>query len=63
MKAKSVRKKMKQSSFAASVGREDITSGAEELGVDLNEHIDFVISALQPEADRLGLAPRNSPES
>ena len=59
MKAKSVRKKMKQSSFAASVNRDDIVSGAEELGVELNEHIDFVISALQPEADRLGLAPQS----
>ena len=47
MKAKSVRKKMKTKSFAAAVPREDLTSGAEDLGVDLNEHIDFVITALQ----------------
>lgn len=59
MQAKSVRKKMKQSSFAASVSRDDIVSGAGELGVELNEHIDFVISALQPEADNLGLAPQS----
>ena len=58
LKAKSVRKKMKQKSFAASVNREDITRGAEELGVDLNEHIDFVVAALQERADMLGLAPR-----
>ncbi len=58
LKAKSVRKKMKQKSFAASVNREDITSGAEELGVDLNEHIDFVVAALQERADALGLAAR-----
>ena len=58
MKAKSVRKKMKQKSFAASVNREDITSGAEELGVDLNEHIDFVVAALRERADALGLAAR-----
>lgn len=50
MKAKSVRKKMKQASFAASVNRDDIVRGAGELGVDLNEHIDFVISALQQES-------------
>ncbi len=58
LKAKSVRKKMKQKSFAASVNREDITSGAEELGVDLNEHINFVVAALQERADALGLAAR-----
>ena len=58
LKAKSVRKKMKQKSFAASVNREDITSGAEELGVDLNEHIDFVVAALRERAEALGLAAR-----
>ena len=58
LKAKSVRKKMKQKSFAASVNREDITSGAEELGVDLNEHIDFVVAALRERADALGLSAR-----
>jgi putative nucleotidyltransferase with HDIG domain len=58
LKAKSVRKKMKQKSFAASVNREDITSGAEELGVDLNEHIDFVVAALRERAKALGLAAR-----
>ena len=57
LKAKSVRKKMKQKSFAASVNRDDIVRGAEELGVDLNEHIEFVVAALRPEADLLGLAP------
>ena len=58
LKAKSVRKKMKQKSFAASVNREDITSGAEELGVDLNEHINFVVAALRERADALDLAAR-----
>ena len=58
LKAKSVRKKMKQKSFAASVNREDITNCAEELGVDLNEHIDFVVAALRERADALGLAAR-----
>lgn len=56
MKAKSVRKKMKQRSFAASVNREDIVRGAQELEVDLNEHIEFVVGALQEESENLGLA-------
>ncbi|MEM8671207.1 MAG: HD domain-containing protein [Planctomycetota bacterium] len=47
MKAKSVRKKMKQVSFAAAVNRDDIIQGAEDLGVELNEHIDFCIQALE----------------
>ena len=59
MKAKSVKKKMKQKSFAAAVSREDITMGAEEFGVDLNEHIQFVIDALQQNADELKLNPAN----
>ena len=58
LKAKSVRKKMKQKSFAAAVNREDIVRGAEELGVDLDEHIDFVVAALRERADALGLVPR-----
>jgi putative nucleotidyltransferase with HDIG domain len=53
MKAKSVRKKMKQKSFAAAVDREDIVKGAEELGVDLNEHIEFVAAAMRERADVL----------
>ncbi len=60
LKAKSVRKKMKQKSFAASVNREDITSGAEELGVDLNEHIEFVAAAMRERADLLGLVPKGA---
>ena len=52
---KSVRKKMKQASFAAAVHRSDIHRGAEDLEVDLNEHIAFVIAAMQPIADELGL--------
>ena len=56
LKAKSVRKKMKQKSFAAAVNREDIVRGAEELGVDLDEHIEFVAAALRERADTLGLA-------
>ena len=60
MKAKSVRKKMKQKSFAAAVNRDDIARGAEELGVDLNEHIVFVAGALRDSSDELGFAPRGT---
>jgi putative nucleotidyltransferase with HDIG domain len=56
MTAKSVKKKLKQPSFAAAVNREDITATAAELGVDLDEHITFVIGALAPLADELGAA-------
>ncbi len=55
LRAKSVRKKMKQASFAAAVKREDIVSGAEDLGVELNEHINFCIAAMQEIAEELGL--------
>jgi putative nucleotidyltransferase with HDIG domain len=55
MKAKSVRKKMKQSSFAAAVNRDDIVRGAQDLGVDLDEHIQNVIDAMEGIADALGL--------
>ena len=57
MKAKSVRKKLKQKSFAAAVNREDIDNGAEDLGVELNEHIQFVVDAMAEEAELLGLEP------
>ena len=60
MKAKSVRKKMKQKSFAAAVNREDIVRGAEELGVDLNQHIEFVAYALRERSDELGFTPREA---
>ncbi len=55
--AKSVRKKMKQASFAAAVNREDIINGAEDLGVDLNEHINFCVAAMQSVAAELNLLP------
>ena len=60
MKAKSVRKKMKQKSFAAGVNRDDIVRGAEELGVDLGEHIEFVADALRERSDELGFMPREA---
>lgn len=55
--AKSVRKKMKTASFAAAVNRDDIVNGAEDLGVELNEHINFCIAAMQGVAADLGLEP------
>lgn len=53
---RSVRKKMKDKGFARAVRREDITDGAEVLGVDLDEHIAFVIESLKPVAADLGIA-------
>jgi putative nucleotidyltransferase with HDIG domain len=53
--AKSVRKKMKDKAFARSVNRNDIVSGAAELGVELEEHIAFCIEAMKGVADKLGL--------
>jgi len=55
MQAASVKKKLKQKSFAASINREDIRRGAEDLGVNLDEHIQFVIGALARVAPELGL--------
>ncbi|HEV2461624.1 MAG TPA: HDIG domain-containing protein [Ktedonobacterales bacterium] len=55
LEASSVRKKMKDKAFARGVNREDIVQGAAELGVDLNEHIAFVIAAMEGQADALGL--------
>jgi putative nucleotidyltransferase with HDIG domain len=54
--APSVRKKMKDKGFARSVNREDIVRGAAALGVDLDEHVAFVIEAMKPVAGELGLA-------
>jgi len=55
MKPKSVKKKLKQPSFAAAVNRDDARRGAEELGVDFDEHVGFVIGALEDRAEELGL--------
>jgi putative nucleotidyltransferase with HDIG domain len=55
LEPKSVRKKLKQPSFAAGVHREDVYKGAEELGVDLDDHIRNVVAALKPIAGELGL--------
>ena len=53
--ARSVRKKMKDKAFARGVSREDVVNGAQELGVDLDEHIQFVIDAMRREAAAIGL--------
>ena len=55
LEPKSVRKKLKQPSFASGVNRDDVYKGAELLGVDLDEHIAFVIEAMRPIARDLGL--------
>ncbi|HJQ53574.1 MAG TPA: HD domain-containing protein [Gemmatimonadaceae bacterium] len=54
--ARSVRKKMKDKAFARGVNRDDVINGANELGVDLDEHIAFVITAMQACASDLGLS-------
>lgn len=56
--AKSVRKRMKDKAFARKVNREDIRQGAEELGVELNEHIAFCIEAMRGIAGELGLGSK-----
>jgi putative nucleotidyltransferase with HDIG domain len=54
--ASSVKKKLKKKEFARNVKREDIDRGAADFGVDLTEHIQFVIDAMKPHAAELGLA-------
>ena len=58
LEPKSVKKKLKQPSFAAGVHREDVYKGAEELGVELDDHIRNVVEALKPIASELGF-PRS----
>ena len=53
---KSVRKKLKDKAFARSVNRDDIVEGAQELGVDLDEHIAFCIEAMKARAAEIGVA-------
>jgi len=62
LEAKSVRKRMKDKAFARSVSREDITQGAAELGVILDEHIAFCIAAMRMIAGDLGLEPAGDSE-
>jgi len=54
--ARAVRKKMKDKAFARGVSREDVVLGAQELGVDLDEHVQFVVDAMRANADAIGLA-------
>jgi predicted hydrolase (HD superfamily) len=60
MTPKSVKKKMKTPAFAAAVNRDELRAGAEELGVDFDEHVAFVIAALDERADQLGLDGRGA---
>ena len=55
VETKSVRKKLKDKAFARSVSRDDITKGAEALGIDLDAHIDFCLAAMRKRAADLGL--------
>ncbi len=55
VKVKSVKKKLKDKAFARAVSRDDIQKGAEELGVPLDEHIQFCIDAMKQRKDELGL--------
>lgn len=61
VEGRSVRKKMKDKAFARGVNREDVIEGAADLGVDLDEHISFVITAMQGVASDLGLAGNGGP--
>jgi len=61
--AKSVKKKLKQPSFAAAVDRNDVRGGAEKLGVDFDEHVAFVVAALEGRAEELDLRGRKAPAS
>jgi putative nucleotidyltransferase with HDIG domain len=60
MKPKSVKKKLKQPSFAAAVNRDEVQRGIVELGVDPDEHIALVIEAMAERSDQLGLGPRQA---
>ena len=55
LEVSSVKKKLKDKAFARTVNREDIRQGVEELGVELDEHVRFVIEALKPVQERIGL--------
>ena len=62
--ARSVKKKMKDKGFARGVNRDDVLQGAQELGVDLDAHIQFVVDAMRGVADSLGLGgPSATPTS
>jgi predicted hydrolase (HD superfamily) len=54
---KSVRRKLKDKNFAKDVSRDDIQKGADELGIDLDEHITFIVESMNPISEQIGLAP------
>ncbi|HEX2097327.1 MAG TPA: HD domain-containing protein [Solirubrobacterales bacterium] len=60
MKPKSVKKKLKEASFAAAVDREEVRAAAADLGEDFDEHVGFTIAALEPRAEELGLTGSGS---
>ncbi|HEX8184829.1 MAG TPA: HD domain-containing protein [Blastocatellia bacterium] len=60
LESKSVKKKLKDKAFARTVNRDEVYEGAEELGVDLAEHIDFIIGALRHVAGEVGLKPQSA---
>ena len=57
VKLKSVKKKLKDKSFAAKVNRDEIRKGPEELGEEFDEHVEFVVKSLIPVAGTIGLNP------
>ena len=59
LKSKSVRKKLKDKAFAAKVERAEINAGVELLEVEMADHIDFIIEALKPHAEELGIVGRD----
>lgn len=61
MTPKSVKKKLKAAAFAAAVNRDDVRNGAEELGIEFDEHVAFVIAALEPHTEQLGLTGTPAP--
>jgi predicted hydrolase (HD superfamily) len=63
MEVSSVKKKLKDKAFARTVNRDDIRQGVEELGVELDEHIRFIIEALKPIQKEIGLGAREASES
>jgi predicted hydrolase (HD superfamily) len=62
LEVSSVKKKLKDKAFARSVNRDDIKQGVEELGVDADEHIRFVIDALRPVQEQIGLKRLELPD-
>ena len=57
---RSVRRKMRDKNFAKDVNRDDIVRGAEELGIDLDEHIAFIVESMKPVAERIDLVAEPS---